>query len=185
MKLIVLLLLATGIGFLMGRNRSGSPQNRGEAAVKNALQSNFNSPDYHLLNKDYRGWTSCRREPFRSPPFPRSAPFPVDPVEIKSLRIKHAANPADRVLVLFVLAVTENFEEQRIAVRAAHVFRRTGVLTRKARRQRQIDARPVRWRRLDDDTVSPAVATTPLGIGHVQSRASPATVPARGSHAGP
>jgi len=68
----------------MGRNRSGSPQNRGEAAVKNALQSNFNSPDYHLLNnvtlrledgttqidhilvsrfgvfvietKDYRGW---------------------------------------------------------------------------------------------------------------------------------
>jgi hypothetical protein len=84
MKLFVLLLLATGIGFLMGRKRSGSPQNRGEAAVKNALQSNFNSPDYHLLNnvtlrledgttqidhilvsrfgvfvietKDYRGW---------------------------------------------------------------------------------------------------------------------------------
>ena len=84
MKLIVLLLLATGIGFLMGRKRSGSPQNRGEAAVKTALQSNFNSPDYHLLNnvtlrledgttqidhilvsrfgvfvietKDYRGW---------------------------------------------------------------------------------------------------------------------------------
>ena len=60
--------------------------------------------------------------------------------------------------LLFVLAVAENFEEQRIAARAAHVFRRTGVLTRKARRQRQIDARPVRWRRLDDDTVSPAVA---------------------------
>ena len=84
MKLIVLLLLATGIGFLMGRKRSGSPQNRGEAAVKTALQSNFTSPDYHLLNnvtlrledgttqidhilvsrfgvfvietKDYRGW---------------------------------------------------------------------------------------------------------------------------------
>ena len=84
MKLIVLLLLAAGIGFLIGRKRSGSPQNRGEAAVRNALQSNFNSPDYHLLNnvtlrledgttqidhilvsrfgifvietKDYRGW---------------------------------------------------------------------------------------------------------------------------------
>ncbi|MFT3906687.1 MAG: nuclease-related domain-containing protein [Steroidobacteraceae bacterium] len=84
MKLAVLLLLAACIGFLLGRWRSSTRQNRGEAAVRNAIQSNFASPDYHLLNnvtlrledgttqidhilvsrfgvfvietKDYRGW---------------------------------------------------------------------------------------------------------------------------------
>jgi hypothetical protein len=84
MKLILLLLLAAGIGFLIGRTRSRLPQNRGEAEVRKALLSNFSSPDYHLLNnvtlrledgttqidhilvsrfgvfvietKDYRGW---------------------------------------------------------------------------------------------------------------------------------
>ncbi len=84
MKLVVLLLLAAVIGFLCGRRRSSSPQNRGEAAVRNAIQSHFTFPDYHLLNnvtlrledgttqidhilvsrfgvfvietKDYRGW---------------------------------------------------------------------------------------------------------------------------------
>lgn len=84
MKSILLLVLAAGIGFLIGRTRSRSPQNRGEAAIRNALQSNFTSSDYHLLNnvtlrledgttqidhilvsrfgvfvietKDYRGW---------------------------------------------------------------------------------------------------------------------------------
>jgi hypothetical protein len=50
MKLAVLLLVAACIGFLLGRRRSSTRQNRGEAAVRNAIQSNFTSPDYHLLN---------------------------------------------------------------------------------------------------------------------------------------
>lgn len=50
MKLAALLLVAACIGFLLGRRRSGTQQNRGEAAVRNAIQSNLTSPDYHLLN---------------------------------------------------------------------------------------------------------------------------------------
>jgi hypothetical protein len=47
---LVLILIATLIGFGVGRYRDYSIQNSGEALVSQAIQSNFESPDYHLLN---------------------------------------------------------------------------------------------------------------------------------------
>jgi hypothetical protein len=47
---IFYLLFALAIGYLLGRYRASSFQNRGEAQVHRELQANFSGPDYHLLN---------------------------------------------------------------------------------------------------------------------------------------
>ena len=47
---ILYLLLAFAVGYLLGRYRASSFQNRGEALVHRELQANFSGPDYHLLN---------------------------------------------------------------------------------------------------------------------------------------
>ena len=44
------LLLVFVLGYLLGRYRASSFQNRGEALVCRELQANFSGPDYHLLN---------------------------------------------------------------------------------------------------------------------------------------
>jgi hypothetical protein len=53
-KLYLLIALALAISYALGRfharYRTSSFQNRGEALVSRELQSNFNGPDYHLLN---------------------------------------------------------------------------------------------------------------------------------------
>jgi hypothetical protein len=46
----IYLLLALGIGYLLGRHRTSSLQNRGEALVCRELQANFSGPNYHLLS---------------------------------------------------------------------------------------------------------------------------------------
>jgi hypothetical protein len=43
-------LVGYGLGYGACRARSASFQNRGEARVRDELQANFDSPDYHLLN---------------------------------------------------------------------------------------------------------------------------------------
>lgn len=45
-----LIFLALAIGYLLGRYRTSSFQNRGEARVCRELQANFSGPDFHLLN---------------------------------------------------------------------------------------------------------------------------------------
>ncbi len=45
-----LIFLAVLVGYLLGRYRASSFQNRGEALVRRELQANFSSPDFHLLN---------------------------------------------------------------------------------------------------------------------------------------
>ena len=75
----------------------------------------------------------------------RAAPFAIEPVQVKPLRIEDATDPPDHVLMLLVVAITHDLEEQRVAVRATHVIRRARILTRDTRRQRQLGARPVRW----------------------------------------
>jgi Nuclease-related domain len=47
---ILYLLLALIVGFLLGRYRTSSFQNRGETLVCRKLQANFSGPDFHLLN---------------------------------------------------------------------------------------------------------------------------------------
>jgi hypothetical protein len=47
---ILYLLLALTVGYLLGRYRATSLQNRGEALVCRELQANFSGPDFHLLN---------------------------------------------------------------------------------------------------------------------------------------
>jgi hypothetical protein len=53
-KLYLLIALALAISYALGRfharYRTSTFQNRGEALVSRELQSNFNGPDYHLLN---------------------------------------------------------------------------------------------------------------------------------------
>jgi len=44
------IVLALVLGYLLGRLRASSFQNRGEALVRRELQVNFSGPDYHLLN---------------------------------------------------------------------------------------------------------------------------------------
>jgi hypothetical protein len=44
------LLLVFVLGYLLGRYRASSFQNRGEALVCRELQANLSGPDYHLLN---------------------------------------------------------------------------------------------------------------------------------------
>ena len=46
----LLMLFALIIGYVLGRYRSSSLQNHGEALVCRGLQANFSGPDYHLLN---------------------------------------------------------------------------------------------------------------------------------------
>lgn len=81
-------LIALVVGFLLGRYRTHTFQNRGEARVSRALKTKFVAPDYHLLNhvtlrledgttqvdhvlvsrfgvfvietKDYKGWIFAR-----------------------------------------------------------------------------------------------------------------------------
>ena len=52
--LLIALALALAISYAVGRfharYRTSTFQNRGEALVSHELQSNFNGPDYHLLN---------------------------------------------------------------------------------------------------------------------------------------
>lgn len=43
-------MLAAAIGFAFGRFRTYSLRNRGEALLARAVQKNFPSPDYHLMN---------------------------------------------------------------------------------------------------------------------------------------
>jgi Nuclease-related domain len=50
MNTILYLFLALIVGFLLGRYRVSSLQNRGEAVVCQELQANFSGPDFHLLN---------------------------------------------------------------------------------------------------------------------------------------
>lgn len=52
MLLYVLASLLSGgvVGFLLGRYRATTFQNRGEARVSRELRAAFSSPDYHLLN---------------------------------------------------------------------------------------------------------------------------------------
>lgn len=48
---IIEIILAFAIGYLFGRYRQTyGVQNRGEARLTRAIQSNFHPPDYHLLN---------------------------------------------------------------------------------------------------------------------------------------
>jgi hypothetical protein len=47
---ILYLFLALIVGFLFGRYRTSSLQNRGEALVSQKLRANFYGPDFHLLN---------------------------------------------------------------------------------------------------------------------------------------
>jgi hypothetical protein len=53
-KLYLVIALALAISYALGRfharYRTSTFQNRGEALVSRELQSNFNGPDYHLLN---------------------------------------------------------------------------------------------------------------------------------------
>jgi hypothetical protein len=53
-KLYLLFALALTIGYVFGRYharyRTSNFQNSGEALVSRAIESNFNTPDYHLLN---------------------------------------------------------------------------------------------------------------------------------------
>lgn len=53
-KLYLLLVLALAISYVLGRYharlRTSTFQNRGEALVSRAIQANFKSPDFHLLN---------------------------------------------------------------------------------------------------------------------------------------
>ena len=44
------IVLALVLGYLLGRLRASSFQNRGEALVRRELQASFSGPDYHLLN---------------------------------------------------------------------------------------------------------------------------------------
>ena len=53
----------------------------------------------------------------------------VHGVEIKTLRIEVAAGPADKVFVLLVVWVGEDFEELRISMRTADILRRAGVFS--------------------------------------------------------
>ncbi len=46
----IYLLLALGIGYFLGRHRTSSLQNSGEALVCRELQATFLGPDFHLLN---------------------------------------------------------------------------------------------------------------------------------------
>jgi hypothetical protein len=50
MTTVLYVLIAAAVGFLLGRYRADSLQNRGEALLRRAIQSNFAAPDYHLLN---------------------------------------------------------------------------------------------------------------------------------------
>jgi hypothetical protein len=45
-----LIFLAVLVGYLLGRYRASSFQNRGEALVRRELQANFSGTDFHLLN---------------------------------------------------------------------------------------------------------------------------------------
>ena len=84
MSTFIYVLIAFGIGLVLGRYRASRYQNRGEALLSQAVRVNFAPPDYHLLNhvtlplkdgstqvdhilisrfgvfvietKDYRGW---------------------------------------------------------------------------------------------------------------------------------
>lgn len=53
-KLYLLFAVALTIGYVFGRYharyRTSNFQNSGEALVSRAIESNFNTPDYHLLN---------------------------------------------------------------------------------------------------------------------------------------
>ena len=50
MSTFAYVLLALAIGYVLGRYRATSFQNRGEALVSKVLRSNFGAPEYHLLN---------------------------------------------------------------------------------------------------------------------------------------
>lgn len=50
MSTFAYVLLALAIGYVLGRYRATSFQNRGEALVSKVLRSNFSAPEYHLLN---------------------------------------------------------------------------------------------------------------------------------------
>ena len=46
----VFIILGLLVGYLLGRYRASSLQNRGESLVCQKLQANFSGPDFHLLN---------------------------------------------------------------------------------------------------------------------------------------
>ena len=46
----VLVIIAAIVGFITGRYRAHSIQNRGEALLSRTIHGNFDSPDYHLMN---------------------------------------------------------------------------------------------------------------------------------------
>ena len=50
MVTIFCLLLALAIGYLLGRYRATSYQNRGETLLRREIQTTFSGPDFHLLN---------------------------------------------------------------------------------------------------------------------------------------
>src|SRR6185437_10507659 len=81
---------------------------------------------------------------------------PVDPVQIKSLGVEHAANPAHHVLVLLVPTLAERPEELRVAVRAADVLGWAGILPGDTDWKGELAGRRERCG-LDDDPMYPAV----------------------------
>jgi len=47
---ILCAIIASFVGFVLGRYRANSYQNRGEALLSSKIRAHFRAPDYHLLN---------------------------------------------------------------------------------------------------------------------------------------
>lgn len=63
---------------------------------------------------------------------PARFPIPIESIEIESFRIEHATDPSKRICILGMRWVADALQEVRVAMRAADVLGRTGVLTSSA-----------------------------------------------------